>query len=210
MFKASLDPGLDHPNLLVVSPAPKTRYHVVKWMDTQYGDMLRQYHELRKQVFVDSLHWELAVHDGMEWDQYDCPRAVYILIEEGGRCVGGCRMMRCDQRHNSGGVEYSYMLRDAHLGMLPGFPPGVIENPPTSADEWEMTRAICGRNPRQFRDLWYAMNDFVISQGGSYCTVISRPAVVRLASMWDFEINQMGPVTRIADADWLAIRFKKK
>jgi acyl homoserine lactone synthase len=209
LYKSSLDRDPETSNLHIVQTAPRVRFHIVRWMDAQYGDLLRQYHHLRKKVFVDTLKWNLPVHDGMEWDQYDSPRATYILIEEDGICVGGCRMLRCDHAHTIAGTTYSYMLRDAHLGLLPGFPPTVIDNPPVSAEDWEMTRAISGRNPRQFRDLWNAQNDFVKSQNGSFCTVITRPAVIRLASMWGYEINPMGPITRISESDWQAVRLAK-
>lgn len=209
MYKESFNQPLSAPSLHLVEAAGREVLHVVKWMDPRYAGLLRQFHELRKQVFVDALKWNLAVSDGMEWDQYDTPRATYILIERDGRCVGGARLLRCDGRHMVGGIEYSYMLRDAHLGLLPTFPRTVITDPPTGADEWEMTRVVTERSPRQFKAIWHAVNDFVISQNGRRCTIISRPSVLRLASIWGFEIEQMGPLTQIADDTWLALRFTR-
>jgi acyl homoserine lactone synthase len=208
LFRESQDHAQGYSNLQVVDARPKTIFHVVQWMDSHFANYLRQYHELRKQVFVDSLGWDLPTHDGMEWDQYDTPQAVNILTETDGRCVGGCRLLRCDMSHRIGDVEYSYMLRDAQKGLLRDIPETVINYTPISEDEWEMTRAISGRDPRQFRDLLRAAGDYVRSQGGKHCMFVSRPSCLRLGEIWGYEIEAMGPVTRIGNSDWLAVRCK--
>ncbi len=208
LFKESLSRRLDTPNLQIVPNKQKTLFHVVQWMDTQHATFLRQYHELRKQVFVDSLDWDLSSHDGMEWDQYDTPQSVNILTEEDGRCVGGCRLLRCDLGHKVGEIEYSYMLRDAFRGLLRDIPSSVISHAPTTNDEWEMTRAISGRDPRQFKELLNAAGDYVRSQGGRYCMFISRPSCLRLGAIWGYEIEALGPITKIGNSDWLAVRCR--
>ena len=208
LFKENLSPILEFPNLQVVPNKPKTLFHVVQWMDAHHATFLRQFHELRKQVFIDDLGWDLASHDGMEWDQYDSPQAVNILTEEGGRCVGGCRLIRSDMGHKVGEIEYSYMLRDAFRGLLREIPSSVISHAPVSEEEWEMTRAISGRDPRQFKELLNAAGDYVRSQGGKYCLFISRPSCLRLGAIWGYEIEALGPITKIGNSDWLAVRCK--
>jgi acyl homoserine lactone synthase len=208
LFKESLSQRADALNLQVVPNRREEVFHVVRWMDGPNAVFLRQFHELRKQVFVDDLGWDLAHHEGMEWDQYDSPQAVNILTEQDGRCVGGCRLLRCDMGHKVGEIEYSYMLRDAFRGLLRDIPSSVVTHAPTSSDEWEMTRAISGRDPRQFRSLLAAAGDYVRSQGGRYCMFISRPSCLRLGAIWGYEIEAMGPVTTIGNSDWLAVRCK--
>jgi acyl homoserine lactone synthase len=208
LFKESLNPHLQSSSLLEMPNRPKTVFHVVRWMDPFHTTLLRQYHGLRKQVFVDTLEWDLSCYDGMEWDQYDTPQTVNILTEENGKCIGGCRLMRCDMTHKVGEVEYSYLLRDAFRGMIREIPSSVITYAPTASDEWEMTRAISGRDPRQFRQLLGAAGDYVRAQGGKYCMFISRPSSLRLGAIWGYQIEAMGPITRIGNSDWLAVRCK--
>ncbi len=180
-------------------------FRAVEWGDPKHADLLRQFHKLRKDVFVDQLGWDLPVHDGYEWDQYDCPRSTYILTEVDGKCTGGCRLMKTDGRHTVGAVEYSYMLRDAKLGNLPGMPPEMIEDTPSDGQVWEMTRAISGRNPAHFKALMMASIRYMRQHGGTKCLFITRPVVYQLGLIWGFDMEMAGPKTQIGNSKWMAL-----
>lgn len=104
---------------------------------SQHGDLVVRYMEARKRVFIDTLHWSLPSVDGMEFDQYDTPQARWIVIHEFGQVLGGVRLMPTTARC---GV-YSYMLRDAQLGLLEPIPRDVLFlDAPVDPRVWEASR----------------------------------------------------------------------
>lgn len=104
---------------------------------SRYGDLMVRYLEARKRVFIDSLHWNLPSVDDMEFDQYDTPVARWIVIHEFGEVLGGVRLMPTTARC---GV-YSYMLRDAQLGLLDPIPRDVLFlDAPVDPRVWEASR----------------------------------------------------------------------
>ncbi len=103
----------------------------------QYGDLLVSYLEARKKVFIDTLHWDIPSVDGMEFDQYDTPYAHWVVIHEFGRILGGVRLMPTTARC---GI-YSYMLRDAQLGLLHPMPSDLLFlDAPVDPKVWEASR----------------------------------------------------------------------
>ena len=104
---------------------------------SQHGDLLVSFMEARKRVFVDQLKWELPTVDGMEFDQYDTPQAKWVVIHEFGKILGGVRLMPTTARC---GI-YSYMLRDAQLGLLDPIPRDVLFlDAPVDPKVWEASR----------------------------------------------------------------------
>ncbi len=104
---------------------------------SQYGDLLVSFMEARKRVFVDHLNWDVATVDGMEFDQYDTPFARWVVIHEFGQILGGVRLMPTTAKC---GV-YSYMLRDAQLGLLDPIPRDVLFlDAPVDPKVWEASR----------------------------------------------------------------------
>ncbi|MEQ9261086.1 MAG: acyl-homoserine-lactone synthase [Roseovarius sp.] len=103
----------------------------------QFGDLWVRYMEARKAIFIDRLHWDVSEADGMEFDQYDTPHCRWVALVEFGEVVGGVRLMPTTA--NCG--VYSYMLRDAQRGMLPGIPSDVLfVKAPVNPRIWEATR----------------------------------------------------------------------
>lgn len=104
---------------------------------SQYGDLLVSFMEARKRVFIDHLHWDVPSVDGMEFDQYDTPYAKWVVIHEFGQILGGVRLMPTTARC---GI-YSYMLRDAQLGLLDPIPRDVLFlDAPVDPKVWEASR----------------------------------------------------------------------
>lgn len=94
--------------------------------------------ELRKQVLVDNLGWDLRVAGTTESDQYDNPNAIYSLVEADGRVVAGARAAPCSAKW----AGWSYMLKDADLGKIPGIPQGLLPSYPLHNTVWECTRFV--------------------------------------------------------------------
>jgi len=104
---------------------------------SQFGDLLVSFMEARKRVFIDQLNWDVPAVDGMEFDQYDTPYARWVVIHEFGQILGGVRLMPTTARC---GI-YSYMLRDAQLGLLDPIPRDVLFlDAPVDQKVWEASR----------------------------------------------------------------------
>ncbi len=104
-----------------------------------YGDFLRA----RKQVFIDTKSWDLPQVDGMEFDQYDTPQSRSIVLHEYGEILAGIRILPTKARCGC----YSYMLRDAQLGVIDTIPQHVLYEPAPMSDKvWEATRLFISPN----------------------------------------------------------------
>lgn len=123
---------------LVPEPDGRIRATTISFRTmSQYGDLLVSFMEARKRVFIDQLKWDVPSVDGMEFDQYDTPYAKWIVIHEFGQILGGVRLMPTTSRC---GI-YSYMLRDAQLGLLDPIPRDVLFlDAPVDPKVWEASR----------------------------------------------------------------------
>lgn len=182
-------------------------YHVVSWDSETNQRLLKEYHKLRKIAFVDDLGWDVPHYDGYEYDQYDGPRATYILSARDGKCIGGCRVMRTDGRQLIGTTSYSYMLRDAQKGLLPGIPADMCDTElPSDRDAWELTRVVSDKNPVHLRDLTLTTVKHLRNQNAESCHLISRPAVYQLGKMWGLSMEKVGSPRAIGNSKWLVAK----
>lgn len=164
------------------------------------SDFLRK----RKTIFVDRLKWKLFHADGMEFEQYDTLSSVYIIAHDDGEVLGGVRLIRTDQAQSTGKVVYTYMIRDACLGLLPGLPDDLCwEEPPMDPDMWEATRMAVFSRKLQYTDLVYAINEFLKTAGAKECLFLGPPAFYRMSKMSGFDAKPIGPVTGNEDGKFL-------
>ncbi|MFK7940963.1 MAG: acyl-homoserine-lactone synthase [Roseovarius sp.] len=121
----------------------------------RHGALFIRYLEARKEIFLDDLGWSVSEADGMEFDQYDTPFARWVIVHDKGRILGGVRMLPTTARC---GV-YSYMLRDAQLGILDDLPNEVLFFPaPVEHGVWEATRFFLTRDvPARDRQMVQAL-----------------------------------------------------
>lgn len=114
-----------------------------------YGDLLVNYLQARKHVFIDQLDWDILQTDGMEFDQYDTPQCRWIIVHEFGEILAGIRLIPTTARC---GI-YSYMLRDAQRGLLENMPSDVLfMEAPVDPRIWEAARVfITEKVPAQRR-----------------------------------------------------------
>ena len=104
----------------------------------RYGRAFYEFLELRKQVFVDQLKWDVPHNDAVEMDQYDTPVAHYSLVLRNGVVVGGARTMPTTATWG----QHTYMLRDAYSGKLPYIPPHIMSVEIATPRVWECTRLV--------------------------------------------------------------------
>lgn len=169
--------------------------------------LVQRFLELRKRVFVDDLNWSLPVHNGIEYEQYDTLEATYVIAHQGNNVLGGARLIRSDFEHpvDLGTVKYSYMIRDAYLGLLPGIPNQIcFKEPPREKTCWELTRLVSFGNNRVGEDILRTVNTFLKRSGAEHCLFLGPPAFLRMAKKLGFSPQPMGQVVSNADSRFLA------
>lgn len=163
-------------------------------------NLVNDYFMLRKQVFVDRLEWPLFHADDLEFEQYDTFDTVYVVATLNDVVMGGARLRRTDQVTGTGNLSYSYMIRDATLGILPGLPKGLChELPPKARDTWEITRMVVNGPREAFALILATANDYLRTQGANSVLFLGSPAFQRMADTWSWPVKALGPVVGNAD-----------
>lgn len=104
-----------------------------------HGTLFTSVLRARHQSFIVQRKWNLPEVDGMEFDQYDTPQSRWIAVHEGGQVLAGIRLTPTTARC---GI-YSYMIRDAQLGLLSTIPDTLLYGEaPVSAKVWESSRVF--------------------------------------------------------------------
>ena len=110
-----------------------------------FADLLRARHR----TFIEHNRWELPEADGMEFDQYDTPASRWVAVHHYGRILAGVRLTPTTHRC---GI-YTYMIRDAQLGLLDSIPRSLLyEDAPVADHIWESSRVfVCPDVPAKMR-----------------------------------------------------------
>ena len=168
-------------------------------------DLVGSYLELRREVFVEKMSWALDHAEGLEFEQYDSMSTVYIVAHRGRRAVGGARLCRTDRSMGTGQVSYSYMIRDAVRGLLPGLPRDLCyEEPPRDPAVWELTRLATVGDASISRMVLQAANDFLHREGAEECLFLGPAAFIRMAKSLGWNPQPLGPVVGNKDGRFLA------
>lgn len=158
--------------------------------------LVNDYLKLRKQVFVDRLEWPLFHAENLEFEQYDTFDTVYVVATFDGEVVGGARLRRTDRVSGKGQVKYSYMIRDACLGILPGLPQELCDDlPPMDKSIWELTRMVVTGPKEVSRMILAEINSFLGQEGAETVLFLGSPAFRRMASSMSWPVKQLGPIT---------------
>ena len=110
-----------------------------------FTDLLRARHR----TFIEQARWDLPEADGMEFDQYDTPASRWVAVHERGRVMAGVRLTPTTHRCGC----YSYMIRDAQLGLLDAIPSNLLDGEaPIAPHIWESSRVfVCDDVPAGMR-----------------------------------------------------------
>lgn len=104
-----------------------------------HGELFTDVLRARRESFIVQRKWDLPEVDGMEFDQYDTPQSRWIAVHHLGQVLAGIRMTPTTARC---GI-YSYMIRDAQLGLLDSIPKDLLyEEAPVSPQVWEASRVF--------------------------------------------------------------------
>ena len=100
-----------------------------------FANLLRARHR----TFIQHAKWDLPEADGMEFDQYDTPASRWVAVHRDGEVLAGVRLTPTIHRC---GI-YSYMIRDAQLGLLPSIPADLLSfEAPVDKHIWESSRVF--------------------------------------------------------------------
>ena len=104
-----------------------------------HGELFANMLRARFKTFVERNRWDLLVADGMEYDQYDTPASRWVAVHEFGQVLAGVRLTPTTARC---GI-YSYMIRDAQLGLLDSIPSDLLfDQAPVAPHIWESSRVF--------------------------------------------------------------------
>ena len=155
---------------------------------------------------MDRKEWALQVAEGNEFEQYDTFDTAYVIAHVNREVVGGARLKRTDTTMGQGKIVYSYMIRDACLGLLPGLPKNLCNAiPPMDRSVWELTRMVVNGPRDVTRMILQATNDFLCKKDAASVLFLGSPAFLRMARSWDWPAHQLGPVTGNADGRFQVI-----
>lgn len=162
---------------------------------TAFYDFLR----LRKEVFVDTLGWDVPHNDEVEMDQYDTPLAHYSLVLKDGRVVGGARAMSTAAIWGPN----TYMLRDAHLGKLAHIPAEILPTEIASETVWECTRLVISdaltkqaERATCLRLIVDGLVERAKERGADELICLSSLALMRALRQLGYDVTRMGPTYR--------------
>ncbi|WP_225026519.1 acyl-homoserine-lactone synthase [Xinfangfangia pollutisoli] len=105
----------------------------------QHGPLFANLLRARHRTFIQNNKWDLPQADGMEFDQYDTPASRWVAVHERGEVLAGVRLT--PTTHKCG--IYSYMIRDAQLGLLQTIPQDLLQfEAPVDPYIWESSRVF--------------------------------------------------------------------
>jgi len=104
-----------------------------------HGQLFANMFRARHRTFIENAKWDLPQADGMEFDQYDTPASRWVAVHRHGEVLAGVRLTPTTHRC---GI-YSYMIRDAQLGLLPTIPVNLLDfEAPVDPHVWESSRVF--------------------------------------------------------------------
>lgn len=112
-----------------------------------HGELFANVFRARKQSFIIQKNWDLPQTDDMEFDQYDTPFSRWVAIHDFDRVLAGVRLTPTTARCGM----YSYMIRDAQLGLLGGsIPQDLLDDvAPVEPGTWEASRLFVDHSTPQ-------------------------------------------------------------
>ena len=166
----------------------------------RYGDALLQMFRRRHDIFVTRRGWrELARPDGLEMDQFDTEKAIYLLsIRDDGTVDGGLRLVPTTEPHLLANV----------------FPHFVTGEVPRGPNIFEMTRYFSIRDHAERRlmrrvrgELLCAMFEYCLGQGVQWITTMLDTFYVHRMRDNNWHEITLGPPTPYAEGEGVAVKI---
>ena len=169
-----------------------------------HGELFANLLRARRQSFIVQNRWNLPEAMGMEFDQYDTPASRWVCVHEFGQVLAGVRLTPTTARC---GI-YSYMIRDAQLGLLDSIPDTLLfDEAPVGSHIWESSRVFVAEqvpSKQRLRVQCSLIDEMVRSArelGASSLIGIVPEHSPRLARRTGIECVPAGPVIETDDGD---------
>jgi acyl homoserine lactone synthase len=169
-----------------------------------HGELFANLFRARRQSFIVQNNWDLPEAMGMEYDQYDTPASRWVAVHEFGEILAGIRLTPTTARC---GI-YSYMIRDAQMGLLDTIPEDLMfEEAPVADYIWESSRVFVSHStPMKLRRRVHA---FLITEMARTARELGATQVLglipanwpRWASRCGLDAKAAGPVMEIDGID---------
>ena len=167
--------------------------------------LMVKYMNLRSEIFIDKIKWELRNTENIEFEQYDRPNTYYVIAHIGDEVVGGARLTRTDWVFGTGRVRYSFMVRDAALGLLPGMPEDLCHSePPLDKDVWELTRLVVMDDKPIAKYILHAANYFLFNSDAKECIFLGSPIFMRMSKIYGYKPKPLGKIVGNKDGRFIA------
>ncbi|MEE9427269.1 MAG: acyl-homoserine-lactone synthase [Paracoccaceae bacterium] len=192
--------------MTLMQQLPDIRVDILRMpQDIDNWNLVVKFLRLRKEIFVDEMSWPLFHADAMEFEQYDSLSSVYVIAHNRGQVLGGARLVRTDKTQSSGKVIYTYMIRDAYLGNLPGLPSDLCtQKPPIDRNTWELTRFTSAKNQYVGKAILDRTNEFLKSKNAKRCLFLGPPSFMRMARSMGYAPKPLGKIVGNRDGRFLA------
>ena len=179
-----------------------------------HGELFGNIFRARHDVFVERNKWALNNAEGMEYDQYDTPASRWIAIhDKDQKVLAGIRLTPTTAQN---GI-YSYMIRDAQLGLLNTIPQNIMDEvAPVSADVWEGTRIFVTQSvpgKERFRihmQLVQQMIEAAQTLGARRIIGIIPHTMCKAGKRMGVDIREAGPVMNIDGQDNVCVSINVK
>ncbi len=166
-----------------------------------HGELFANMLRARRELFIGHNKWDLPEAMGMEYDQYDTPASRWVVVHDDlGRVLAGNRLTPTNAKC---GI-YSYMIRDAQLGLLDTIPSHLLyDDAPVSPNVWESSRLFvshdvpAARRRRVHAQLVLALAKAARNLGASQCLTLLNANWPRWAGRVGVDMTAMGPVMEI-------------
>lgn len=192
------------------------KVHVLRFpRDAELWHLVSDYLQLRKDVFLDQMGWDLFADGAAEFEQYDHFGTTYVIAVESatGQVVGGARLLRTDQASPSGSgrIVYTYMIRDAARGLLDNLPIDISRaEPPVERRTWELTRLVSRGTAHVAAAILMKVQSFLAEIGAERCLFLGPKAFMRMASRMGFDPVPLGAVVENRSGRYLAFSCEVK
>lgn len=156
------------------------------WNRANHKRTLEEMFRLRHQVFVEEMGWQLPLaRDGMEIDQFDTPRTVYLVCRgDDGAIAGSMRLIPSVLPHLLGDVF-----------------PVLCDGPvPRGPAIFESSRSCVSRRARENDrrgTIWGALScgmiEYAMLRELDFITAVMDRRMVGMAQAADWHLNVLGP-----------------
>ena|SRR6056297_914789 len=174
----------------------------------QFGGLVQEQLRQRRALFHGELGWDIPRSAHIEQDQYDRAETVYVIVEKDGDVVAYARLMPTMATVRYGQAEFSYLTRDATLGLLPGIPPHILGGraAPQSEEVWEVSR-VEAADKAALVTLFETIAEYAEAAGVKELITFTRKNFDRIVRGLGYEASVLGEPVQYGGKPYCAIRM---